>query len=802
MCSRGELWPRLCRSLPQALRGRPLLALLLCLMLGILSAFYLWPQVTSPAKTLTLVCTVLVLLSLGLCVLTRFRRWQALLGLGLGLGFLLCCAQLASLAAWPLAAGDYAIVEGRVRGAPLAYEDGSYRLRLQVARVEGESVRCAPVYVYGLGRPPRPGSLIRVDGRCQGGAAAGNPYAFDYMAHLGREGVAGQLSTVYYGSLTLVEPGPLLSPAAFSQWLRDSFCQALAGLSPPQRALVKGVFLGEKSGLDTATRTSMSLAGLMHIFAVSGLHVGYVVLLALLLAGSGYKRRWLRLGLSLGLLLLYIGLTGGAASILRAGLMALTLLLAELLMERNDPITTLALAALICLAFRPLWLFSAGFQMSFAAVWGLYVLGPLLCRLLRLPARGLGAAWAFSLGATVAVTPLLAYYYYTVSWLGWLLAPPAVAAAGLAVLLCLLSLPFCLLWPPGAAFILQGAAWVMQALSAVADWVADVPGFGSFLGAPSLLSLLLLYGLLLALPVLYRRRGPRPVLLLLPLGLAAFLLAAGPGWRSNSAALPQTLVTATFLDVGQGDCTLLRTADGYSVLLDGGGSRLAPGGVGENVLLPYLKAQGLTAIDLLISSHPDADHGDGLLTVLQYLPVREFMYADFFPEEELQAALVQAARDQGTVLTPAAAGSVYQLGEYLRLSVYSPQLGQVYSEDNEASLVLELSCGQVDMLFTGDAPGSLLAQVTEGRQGEAEIVKLPHHGSKSGYDEDFYRQCEAEAVIISCGRQNSYGHPHPSVVEYWQGRAEIFRTDTQGAVTLYTDGHAWAASTYKQETEE
>ena len=783
------------RLFPQALRGRPLLGLTLAFCCGILLCYLLRPALSAGLAVLL----GAVLIALILCLITRFTRWQPLLICGLALGFFLCAAQYAELDAWPVAPGEYAEISGKVKGAPVADDDGVYRLRLAVERVEGEPVASADVYLKAAGSPPLAGSRITAEGYCLKHYYYANPGAFDYREYLAQQGIAAEISAVYNGWVRVDEAGPALSLGSVSQWLRHSFEQALAPFSPEQRALVRGVFLGDDSGLDRATRAGISMSGMAHVFAVSGLHVGYLVLLVTLVCGRGFSRRKLRFGLTLFLLLFYLSLCGWTASVLRASLMALILLAAELFMEENDPLSSLSAAALLCLSLRPLWLFSVGFQLSFAAALALFYLGPLLCRLLRIRPDGMGATLCYSLAAVLGTAPLICHYFFYVPWWGWLLSPLVIAAAGVAVVLCLAALTASVFRVSLAAFILQGAVWVMQALAAGARLLGSwhISGYSGSLSLPWLLPA---YAALLAAPLAFRRlkRCGRPAAAgLLALALLIPLAFSGGGRVDRDSPLPHTLAQVTFLDVGQGDCALVRTADGSTALIDGGGLPQQRGYIGAQVVLPYLRSLGLDRIDLMVSSHPDLDHSDGLISVLEELPVGELIYSGATAEED-NAELLQAAARNGCSSRAVFAGDSLLLGEEAEIRICSPLPGHNYEDGNAASVVMTLTVDQAELLFCGDAKGADLAEVTEDSDIVCQAVKLPHHGSMTGFDEDFYEQIDPRLAVISVGAENAYGHPDQAVVEYWQNRGELYRTDLDGAITVYTDGQTLAVSTEKK----
>jgi competence protein ComEC len=336
---------------------------------------------------------------------------------------------------------------------------------------------------------------------------------------------------------------------------------------------------------------------------------------------------------------------------------------------------------------------------------------------------------------------------------------------------------------------LAGADIIMRPLMSLSEFCAKLPGAYIASGQTPLIAVVIFFAALLALPQIYaRRRHPRRFILLYLIGLVLFLSLAPAMIMPSDGQLE-----VVFIDVGQGDAALILTPQGQSILLDGGGNRMASGKVGETALLPYLRYRGLKKIDLIISSHPDEDHIDGLFTVLENMSVGQLLYADVYAENPLQQKLLKLAKEHGVALAPAHTDLRFALGPGLTLSVLNPPDGAYFSEreSNDGCLCFLLSYGKIAFLFTGDASFKSLSTLPQ-----AQIVKIPHHGSKTAYDEDAYAQLAAEAVVISVGRDNSYGHPGANVIKYWQDHSTVYRTDLQGAVTIKSDGLRWRASTF------
>ena len=779
------------KLLPAALRGRILLCIVIVFALGIIAARYI---------TLSLsVWFALFCLAAAVFVVCFFlRRGMVLLlclPMAFALGAFLCAGETAALDAWDFTDGHNIILTGKV--AAVEPEDDGWRVKLKVDTADGQKLNCAPVYVYGEGSVPTGGSRIEVRGRVYMPRPYGNSNAFDYNDYLRDQGIAGMVSSRFTGSVTELAEGPAFWPGDISLWLRSGLDEAAKNLSEKQRALVYGVFLGDKSSLDYEMKNALGLSGALHAFAVSGLHVGYIAALALLIAGGAYTKRRLRFFVCLGLLVIYVGMTGGAASILRASLMIMCVLLASMLDEKNDTPTALAFAALVCLCIKPLWLFSSGFQLSFAAASGIIIFMPMFRRLMfRLPRR-LNDMFSVTFAATLGTLPLICYYFYHISWLGWLLSPVVVLAAGITVILSFAATIFAIFSPWLAGILLHGAAYAMEP----AYWLCTLLSSkgAQITGAVFVIAVLLFYILSLFLPRIRSRHGNSACLCCMAALLAAFALFAPVSF--SAADLKGEVTEVVFLDVGQGDCAFVLTPDGNTALIDGGGKLFNEGEIGEYTLLPYLKGRGIDHLDLLVSSHPDVDHTDGLISVLKYLDADRLVAANIWQENELFCSMRSLAEENGVEFTDIRRGDVLKLGEYVTLTCYYPGNDMISPDEedkdgNDFSLVLELSCGDTDILFTGDMGGEKLCRICGEEQAEAEIIKIPHHGSETGYCEQLAEVLGTEAAVISVGEDNSYGHPVPKVVEYWQEHGAVYRTDQNGSVTVYTNGDEYEIVTY------
>lgn len=280
---------------------------------------------------------------------------------------------------------------------------------------------------------------------------------------------------------------------------------------------------------------------------------------------------------------------------------------------------------------------------------------------------------------------------------------------------------------------------------------------------------------------------PAKMLALVLLVAAALVIMLLPNSRQLTGDFE-----AAFLDVGQGDSILI-CADDHTVLIDAGGLPGDSTVMAEQVVIPYIKSLGIEKLDLVVNTHPDNDHIGGLFAVLDDLQVDNLAMFDGYEDSRKQQQLLSLAKAENINVRSVAAGDVLEFSENFKIEVLSPEYGDIFDDDhvNNGSLVLHISYQDFDMLTTGDLQGWEQDSAIRGLDcTDIEVLQLPHHGSKNSYDEDWYAEFNPEAVIISCGIDNDYGHPGKNVVKYWQQeQVDIYRTDHHGSCrVIYKDG--------------
>jgi competence protein ComEC len=253
-------------------------------------------------------------------------------------------------------------------------------------------------------------------------------------------------------------------------------------------------------------------------------------------------------------------------------------------------------------------------------------------------------------------------------------------------------------------------------------------------------------------------------------------------------------LTVLFLDIGQGDATLMRSPGGRTMLIDGGNG---PSDA-DNVILPALQAWGSDRLDVMVITHPDQDHIGGLPRVVEAVPVGQVVLTGQVHTTQTYERLLTAIRDKRLPAVRARGGVSLDFDPALTTSILGPTDALVESDDtNNASIVIRMSYGSVTFLFIGDAEETEEEVIlNSGADVHAQILKVGHHGSRNSTSPDWLQAVSPQVGIISVGENNRYGHPHPEVLQWLsQFGVKVYRTDQQGTITVTTDGTTYEVST-------
>jgi competence protein ComEC len=565
------------------------------------------------------------------------------------------------------------------------------------------------------------------------------------------------------------------------------------GLDPPEAALARGMVLGQDDRLAPAARDDFQRSGLAHILAASGQNVMLLAALALpLLAWAGLGLR-ARLAAVLVLVAIYVPLAGAGPSIQRAGIMGAAGLVAAIAGRRASRWYALLLAAAVTLALDPRAVEDAGWQLSFAAVVAILALAsPLRERLIaRGVPHGLAEALALTGAATLGTAPLLAHHFDRVSLISLpanLAATPAVAPA---MWLGMLSAAAAQVAEPAARLIDALALYPLAFLEWLARASASLPGAAVRLHLGAWWEVASAYALAAAAiagrrrlreAVRWARRTGRrrsrlrfagPLLAVLVV-LAAAALASG---RTGGIERAHRGLAVSFLDIGQGDATLIQDR-GRTVLIDTG----PPDGPIE----ARLRQAGVRRIDLLVVTHDQSDHEGGAPRVIAKHAVGLILDGAAGTRTAEHAALVRAAAARHVRRIAPERGQVLRVGRIRFGVLWPPWPPDPGGDPNHRAIVALASVGRFDLLLPADAESDVTAALP---LPQVDALKVAHHGSADPGLPDLLARLRPRIAVVEVGKHNPYGHPTGQAMGALRASGTaVYRTDRDGTVRLNVSG--------------
>ena len=568
-----------------------------------------------------------------------------------------------------------------------------------------------------------------------------------------------------------------------------------AGLTQ-EGAVLEALLLGERGRLAGPTTAALQKSGLYHIIAISGAHIA--VISFLLFSALGLLRVPRRVSYIVLILALvfYAVLVEGRASVFRAVIMSLAFLVGKLLWKNSHILNAISFSAFLLLLANPFYLFDMGFELTFAATLAIILFYPRVIRFLpRLPLK-ISELFALSLTAQFGVMPFIARSFHRVTLAGLLLNFLAIPLTGVIMAVGFVFLGFSLLSPFLAGLLARALGLLIRMFLWTTGLADPIPFLSYRIPTPHLMTMVGYFVFLLALLLPRRFRGQKP----LSFGLFAAFLAVLVVYPFPPRAT-RTL-DVTFLDVGQGDAILVEFPGRKKMLIDGGGVPDDSLDIGELVVSPFLWDMGAKKLDYVVLTHAHPDHLNGLKSVVRNFRIGEFWDA-LSPADN--AAYGELMRNLGPRVARKKVLRGFNLEEgAVRIQGLHPEAaaspaGQDIS--NDQSLVLRVSLGDQSFLLPGDIGAEAEAEIVgRGAELRAQVLKSPHHGSRTSSSPGFLRAVRPDIVVVTAGRGNLYGLPHRETLERYRScGARLIRTDEAGAVRVSTDGKTLSIATSRTE---
>ncbi|NLX64318.1 MAG: DNA internalization-related competence protein ComEC/Rec2 [Clostridiaceae bacterium] len=630
------------------------------------------------------------------------------------------------------------------------------------------------------------GSVVNITGEIRVPPGRRNIGGFDSGKFLASRGISGTM-TAQGKALAILEGnrGSWLKKTGYK--LRHNILNTLNRSMPEKESsILAGMLIGYTDKMPEELEEDFRRAGLSHIMAVSGANIAFLLAPFLwLLKKSGLNSRWSS-ALAFPCMLFYVFATGMEASVIRAAIMAGITLTGMLLWRKADIYCSIAASAMIILLYNSFMLFDLGFILSFAATLSLVIFyKPIFCRLpVKLP-KIIRDTLAGTIAAQLGVIPIIAYCFNTFSIISVFTNLLIVPLTGIITVLGAVLVVLGNIFLPAARLtgILLGT--MINLMVMITGKMSAIPWAEINLATPSIFLLLIYYFVLLYLKFWHpklAKETSRPIFASIMFLCGIVILVV---------SIPDKSLRIYFADVGQGDCTVIRTPSGKNIILDGGGSINDSDGsyVGERIVVPLLYNLNMTDIDLMIASHGHMDHVGGLKTIIEKMNVRKLIVADA-NDIEMRYLTDYAAEKGIPVMYMKEDDILYEENGLTIKALYPLKDERLMPKNstfdaNELSLVARLDYGEFSALFTGDIGFMSENIILEKYEGiSCDLLKVAHHGSKYSSGKSFIEATRPKMSVISVGR-NVYGHPSPETLERIAGQgSQIYQTVNNGGILV------------------
>ena len=585
--------------------------------------------------------------------------------------------------------------------------------------------------------------------------------------------------------------------------------------------LLIGLLLGDSSKIDENMEENFKITSLTHILAVSGAQVSYIIvaMYSLLKRKIGIQKTRVVIIASL---IFYTALTGFSPSIVRAGIMGIILMISGLVFRKNDIINSIAISLFFMLVYNPFLLENVGLQLSYLGTIGIIGFNKTIILILKniqirnrkwkykinrkliLLISKIKEILAVTMSASLAVVPVMIYhfnlfgtYFLITNLLASIIIGPITLLGTLLVIISFISINIAKI----LSYILKFLIDILLFISSF----SKLPISKIYIPTPTITFIIIIYlSLIISLFIykVFHERNPNTTIL----RVRNLLALVKYKFKQNRDDVIKKIIIISiiislcmifiprdlkinFVDVGQGDSTFIITPKNKTILIDGGGSNTGSFDVGENTLLPYVLDKGYNKIDFMIISHFDSDHVGGLLTILEEIKVEKILIAKQEEQSENYKRFLNIVKEKNIPVIIGKEGDKINIEKDLYLDILFPESEQIEENMiNNNSLVLNIHYNNFSMLFTGDIEEiaeKRIIEITNKSRLKADIIKIPHHGSKTSSTRELLERVLPKIALIGVGKDNLFGHPSSETIDKLNElKIKTYRTDINGEIII------------------
>jgi competence protein ComEC len=638
----------------------------------------------------------------------------------------------------------------------------------------------------------KPGNYLELEGYYYKGREERNPGEFNYDAYLKSKGILGILSINDSSSIKILDSKTAFFENLIHQTRKTIDWQIKKFHSPETASLLRGLLLADRKEINYQTKEQFINAGVVHVLAVSGLHVGYIVLIFLVLFGR--FNLFLRSILTIFGLLCFIFITGVPPSVFRATVMAIVIIIAFLSNRSTNLINSISIAAFIILVINPYEIYNPGFQLSFAAVLSIALVFPFIQKLIagwdvqNRFARYIILFVGVSLSAQIGTLPFTLYYFNKFSVIALFANLIVIPGIGIIIAAAIVTLALSAILPFIAVYFAAANDLITSLLLSIIKFSGELSFSHLKIFNYSLIDLIIFYSLLaIFLFFLLRLQKLSAKILFFVLAAINMILLTS---LDDKELLPNNYLSVFMIDVDQGDSFLIKFPNGKTALVDAGNTTFNFDN-GERVIIPLLNYLGIKKIDYGIISHIDADHYGGFVALILDDLISE-IYKPPIDTSLSKDKRFESFLKEKKVPTKYFSEQKIEIGNTSLYFLYDAKINTVAGEStNRRSSVFKLVYGKTSFLFTGDAEKSVERVYAQKYRDflDSDVLKVGHHGSKTSSSDIFLNYVKPDYSLISAGFKNKFEHPATEIVNKLENiGSNIYRTDMQRAILIRSDG--------------
>lgn len=635
------------------------------------------------------------------------------------------------------------------------------------------------------------GDILRIEGNFEKGEIDRNYKGFNYRRYLKQNKIYG---IVFSKSEEIIDKRKDINfifekiNKAFNSQIDKLYKDEYSGF-------MKGILIGNKNELDVQIENNFKTANISHILAISGLHISFIIIGVKFVLDKLINSKKIKSFILIIFFIFFWFITGKSISCMRACIMNILVILSSIFYRKNSFYISFIYSLIFIIVLNPYHIFSVSMWLSYLGTLGIVLLYNLFYKILnkKLKSKFISKSFALSLSAQILIFPVMIYVFNIFS-LNFFIANIVVsffisyilAIGYISVFISFIFLPF-------AQVLVHIENLMLYIVFKTAEITSNLPFSKITLVTPSFIFIILYYILMFYFSIYFKNNKFKMLKVILNLNfriivkkLFVFITIIILISQINIIDFKLKIY---FLDVGQGDCTLIRTPYGKNIIIDGGDGNSDKYDYGEKVVYPYLLDRRIKKIDYLVASHADSDHMGGLIYILENMKVEQILLGIQSQESNQLKDLIDIANKKKVKIIILKAGDEIKIDKDIRIKVLFPIKNNLILENslNNNSLVFKLKYNNFSMLFTGDieeiAENELINLYKDNLK--STILKIAHHGSKSSSSKEFLKSVSPQIAVIGVGKKNKYGHPNEEVLLRLKNYGiNIYRTDESGEIEI------------------